>query len=148
MVVIDETDGSIIDVIRHNAKLSTHQIAKKIGISVATVNRRLKKMHKNKIIKEYATIFDEEKLGKKTVGFILIITKPGANYNDVMDAARKHEVVKDIYATAGQFDIILKVQVKDNEELGDFIFNYVRNFPSVARTETLMALPVKKRKKK
>lgn len=145
---IDEIDRTIIDAIKNDARLSTRQIAKKTGIPAATVNRRLQKLVKDKVIKKFAAVLDYEKLGKKTVAYLLIRSKPGADYNDVLNEAEKHEVVEDMAACAGQFDIILKVRVKDNDELSEFIFNYVRDFPSVAQTETLIALPIKRKKPK
>ena len=148
MDYIDDIDKSIIDVIKNDARLSARQVSQKTGIPVATVNRRLKHLIKSGVIKKFVTVLDYEKLGKKTIAYVLISSKPGADYNDILDAAAKHDVVEDMEATAGQFDIILKVRVKDNEELSDFLFHYVRNFPSVARTETLIGLSIKRKKTK
>lgn len=145
---LDQRDLTIIQTIKNDARLSARQISKKTGIPVATVNRRMQEMIKQGYIKKFVTVLDDEKLGKKTLAYILIKCTQGADYSVIMDAALKHPCVEDLAALTGQFDIILKVRVKDNDELSDFLFSAVRNFPQVAATETLITLAIKKKEKK
>lgn len=144
MKEIDDVDSAILEVLEENARLSTRNISKKSRIPLATVNRRLKKLVETGIIKRFTTELDYDKLGKKTVAYVLIRSHPGADYDAIYKKAITNKAIEDIMATAGQFDIIIKVRVKDNDELSDFLFNYVRNLPLVAQTETLIALNIKK----
>lgn len=143
MVEIDDTDLRLLDVLKHNARLSTRQLAEKTKIPMATVNRRLKKLTETGVIKEFGAVLDYEKLGLKTVAFVLIRSIPGADQSDVLYEAAKHPEVEDLAAIAGQFDILLKIRVKDTDALSEFLFKYVRNFPSVAATETFIGLNLK-----
>ena len=54
--------------------------------------------------------------------------------NDIV----KHEEVEDIGAIAADFDIILKIRTSNMKELDKFIFEYLRKFPDVTQTQTLM----------
>lgn len=144
MTEVDDVDTSILGVLKENARLSTREISKRCGVPLATVNRRMKRLVEIGIIKRFTTELDYEKLGKKTVAYILLRSHPGADYDAIYKKVISHPSVEDIAATTGQFDIIMKVRVKDNDELSDFIFRYVRNLPDVAQTETLIALTVKK----
>lgn len=148
MIEVDDVDHTIMKLIRNNSRLSTRGIARKSGIPIATVNRRMKKLIRTGVIKKFTTEFDYEKIGRKLVSYVLIRTKPGADYYDVYDAAVQHDSVEDIASITGQFDILIKVHVKDSDELSDFIFKQVRNFPSVAQTETLLSLKVPPKQKK
>ena len=47
----DETDKKILNVIIENSRLSLRQIAKKVGVSVATVMHHLQNLEKEKIIR-------------------------------------------------------------------------------------------------
>lgn len=143
MVEIDDTDLRLLDVLKHNARLSARQLAEKTKIPMATVNRRLKKLIETGVIKEFSAVLDYEKLGLKTLAFVFIRSIPGADQSDVVQAASKYPEVEDIAAIAGQFDILLKVRVKDTDALSEFIFKRVRNFPSVAATETFIGLNLK-----
>jgi Lrp/AsnC family transcriptional regulator for asnA, asnC and gidA len=140
----DRIDYEIIDAIKDNARLSSRQVARKTGIPVATVNRRLKKLVKEGVIKKFATVLNYEKLGKKTVAYVLIRGKAGTDYNKLLEDAPKQEAVEDMAVTGGQFDMLLKVRVRDNDALSDFIFGYLRTFDSVAQTESLIQLNMKK----
>jgi len=143
MVEIDDTDRTLLDVIKHNGRFSTRELSEKTKIPMATVNRRLKNLIKTGVIKEFGAVIDNEKLGLKTLAYVLIRSLPGADQSDVLNAAAKRPEVEDMAAISGQFDILLKVRVKDTDELSEFLFKYVRNFPSVAATETFIGLNLK-----
>jgi len=143
MIEIDEFDKSILDVVRHNAKMSSTEISKKTKIPAATVTRRLKRLVESGVITGYDARIDAEKLGLKTQAYVVIRSVPGADQNDILDAAMKRPEVEDMAALAGQFDILLKVRVKDTDALSEFLFKHVRNFPSVAQTETFLVLNLK-----
>lgn len=148
MIEIDETDKSIIDVLKENSRFSTLEISKKSGIPPATVNRRMQKLTQNGVIKKFSIVLDYEKLGLETVAYILVRTRPGADYYAIADEAAKYESVEDIASLTGQFDTLVKVRVKDNKDLSHFIFSFVRNLPSVAQTETLIVLNPERQPKK
>ena len=140
MTDIDDLDKSILDVIRHNAKMSSMEISKKTRIPVATVTRRMKRLIDAKVITGFDTRIDSQKLGLNTQAYVFIRSVPGADQNDILDAALKRPEVEDIAAISGQFDILMKVRVKDTDALSEFLFKHVRNFPSVAQTETFLVL--------
>ncbi len=50
----------------------------------------------------------------------------------------KREEVEDMGALAGQFDIILKVRVRSIQDLDNLVMQYIRKFPEVAQTQTLI----------
>lgn len=143
MIEIDELDKSILDVVRHNAKMSSMEISKKTRIPVATVIRRMKRLIDTKVITGFDTRIDARKLGLNTEAYVFIRSIPGADQNDIIGAALQRPEIEDISAIAGQFDILFKVRVKDTDALSEFLFKYVRKFPSVAQTETFLVLNLK-----
>ncbi len=143
MVEIDDVDTSILEVLKENSRFTVREIAKRTGVPLATVNRRIRKLVDNGVIDKFTIALNNEKLGKKTVAYILIRTHPGADYSEVRDKCLKNGAVEDIQATTGQFDIIMKIRVTDNDELSKFL-TLLRSFPSLAHTETLIALNLEK----
>ena len=63
MSQLDETDFKILDALLDDARLSSRQIADRVGVSVGTVLSRIKRMENEGIIKGYSAIVDHEKLG-------------------------------------------------------------------------------------
>src|SRR3990170_7034917 len=62
-MVLNETDMKILQVLLEDARFSSRQIAKKVGVSVGTVLSRIKKMEEDGLIKGYFVLVDHEKLG-------------------------------------------------------------------------------------
>ena len=60
---IDKTDRDILNALLDNSRLSYRQIAVKIGVSVATVLKRVKALEDAGIIRKYTALLDYEKLG-------------------------------------------------------------------------------------
>ena len=62
-MTLNETDRKILKSLLEDARFSSRQIAKKIGVSVGTVLSRIKKMEEKGLIKGYSAILDQDKLG-------------------------------------------------------------------------------------
>ena len=60
---IDALNKHILGVLLDDSRLSYRQIAKKVGVSVATVMHRVNNLKKQDIIKKYTANLDYEKLG-------------------------------------------------------------------------------------
>ncbi|MBU1886168.1 Lrp/AsnC ligand binding domain-containing protein, partial [Candidatus Micrarchaeota archaeon] len=71
---------------------------------------------------------------------VLIRAKPGANYSPTMDDMANREEIEDIGAIAGEFDLIVKIRVAGIKELDEFVFNYLRKFPTITQTQTLIVM--------
>ena len=127
MDALDKQNKAIIDVLKKSGRLSTRDIAKKSGVPAATVYKRMKKMEEEGIIEGYTVVLNQEKLGRETLAYMLIRTKPGADYTTMMDDITKHEEVEDIAAISGDFDIILKVRTNNMKELDQFILIILEN---------------------
>jgi len=140
MEVLDKQDKAIIDVLKENARLSTREISKKSGVPAATVYKHMKKMEKEGIIEGYTVLLNKEKLGKTLLAYVVIRTKPGADYTSMMTDMKKHEEIEDIGAIAGEWDIILKVRTSNIQELDNTVFNYLRKFPDITQTQTIIVM--------
>ncbi len=138
MYKLDETDVAILDVLRKNARLSTREIAKKSRVPAATVYKRMKKLENDGVIEGYSAIINNDKLGKDTLAYILVRTKPEADYTSMMKDIKTQEGVEDIAALAGEFDIFLKVRTRSVKELDAFVFRYLRRFQEVTQTHTMV----------
>jgi len=62
-VKLDLKDRKILYQLDLNARQSSGQIAKKVGLSKEVVGYRIKKLEKDGVIKSYYTIIDTSKLG-------------------------------------------------------------------------------------
>ena len=143
--MIDKDDLAILKELKRDSRQTTREIAKKIKSSAATVHRRLNNLVKDGYIKQFTIVPDWEKLGKTTLAYVLInvdypdVKKKRLSQNIIADRLIKHPCVFDAATVTGRKDLVLKVLVKDTEELNKFI-NFLRNCEGVQMTETLVAL--------
>ena len=94
MADLDDTDMTLLDVLKHNGRFSAREIAVKTGIPIATVNRRVKRLIDEGVISGFSANIDYEKLGVKTEAYVLIRLTPQADQTDLLDAASKFQKLK------------------------------------------------------
>ncbi|MBI5222831.1 Lrp/AsnC family transcriptional regulator [Candidatus Micrarchaeota archaeon] len=140
MEQLDDVDWKIIHELKRDSRLSARELSKITKFSSATINRRVRKLEDLGIIEAYTLALNYEKLGKETSAYVLVRTKPGADYTSMMKDMTKREEVEDIGAIAGEFDIIIKIRVASIKELDQFVFNYLRKFPDITQTQTLIVM--------
>jgi DNA-binding Lrp family transcriptional regulator len=71
--------------------------------------------------------------------YIFIITKPGGRVDISPEALMKFKEVKDVTEVYGEYDIVIKVQVKEMADLQTLIKN-IRALGEVEKTTTMIAM--------
>jgi len=143
---MDEKDEKILNILKENSKLSSQQISKKTLIPITTVHHRIKKLEKEGIIKKYTVILDNKKIGRPVSAYILInvgykvLRRLKITPNDIMNKLKRHELVDEATVIAGSIDILIKVRVKDIDELNQFSIERLKNIEGVERTQTMVIM--------
>lgn len=70
------------------------------------------------------------------LGWVLVKTKPGRD-REVFQALVKAPGVEEVFPLFGDWDVILKMEAADFDELGRRIVQGVRSIPGVHSTHTL-----------
>ena len=74
---LDETDGLILQSLVDDARTSTAEIARKVGLSPPSVAERIKRLEEAGIITGYTTTIDPRALGLELAAWIRIRPMPG-----------------------------------------------------------------------
>lgn len=141
---IDETDKKILNVVLENSRLSYRQIAKKIGVSVATVMNRVNQLEKNKIIKNYTTIIDYEKIGYDIEVIFEVRISKGKLF-EVEEKIATNQNVFGVYDITGEFDAAILARFKNRRQMDRFL-KKLQTYPFVERTLTKVILNTIKEK--
>lgn len=72
-----------------------------------------------------------------TCVFIQIRCKPGSTYKVAEDIALS-EIHSELYSTSGEYDLLMKLYIPEDADVGKFINDKVRNIPDIERTLTTM----------
>jgi DNA-binding Lrp family transcriptional regulator len=124
---LTETDLRILKGLLADARFSSRQIAKNVGVSVGTVLSRIKRMEDGGIIKGYSVLLDHEKIGYELTVVTEITVSKGRLTETEREIARIPNVCG-VYDVTGLTDAIIIAKFKSREDLGKF-------------TKTLLALP-------
>ncbi|MBU2589431.1 MAG: Lrp/AsnC family transcriptional regulator [Nanoarchaeota archaeon] len=143
---MDLKDEKVLEMLKKNSKLTTSQIAKKAGIPITTVHNRIKKLENQGIIKNYSVNLDYKKLNLPITSFISVNTKytlPSGETLKQEDIAKEIKLLKgveEVNIMTGGTDILLKVRVKDIDELNEFVIKKLRSIKGVDKTQTMIVL--------
>jgi len=137
-MVLNETDMKILQVLLEDARFSSRQIAKKVGVSVGTVLSRIKKMEEDGLIKGYSVLLDHEKLGFELT-VVMEITVSKGRLVEMENEIAKISNVCSVYDVTGLTDAFLIAKFKSREELGRFTKRLLA-LPYIERTNTHVVL--------
>ncbi len=135
---LNSTDVKILQGLLEDARFSSRQIAKNVGVSVGTVLSRIKKMEDDGLIKGYSVLLDHEKLGYQLTVITEISVSKGKLVETEAEIAKIPNVCG-VYDVTGLADGIILAKFKSREELGVFT-KKILSLPYIERTNTHVVL--------
>ena len=69
--------------------------------------------------------------------FVQLQCMPGKTY-EVADAIYQTEIVSEMYSTSGEYDLLLKIYVRDDQEIGRMVNEKISVIPGIVRSLTTM----------
>lgn len=138
MIELNEIDLKILKSLLEDARFSSRQVAKNVGVSVGTVLSRIKKMEEEGLIKGYSVILDHEKLGYELT-VVTEITVAKGRLVETENEISKIPNVCSVYDVTGLTDAVIIAKFKTREDLGSFTKRLL-NLPYVERTNTHVVL--------
>ena len=135
---LDKTDEKVLKNLLVDARLSSRQLALKLGMSTVTILSRIKKLEKEKIIKGYTAIVDHEKLGYDLTAIIEIVATKDKMVEVENDLSTLENVCA-VYDVTGGTDTILIAKFKGRNDLSKFV-KEVSSKPNVENTITHVVL--------
>ncbi len=135
---LDEVDKKILNVLLRNSRLSYRDIAKSVGVSVATALNRVKRLEKEGVIRGYTLSVDYDLLGYD-VGVIINVRVSKGKLFQVEKKIASDSHVIGVYDITGAFDAVIIARFKTRRSLDQFL-KKIQTFDFVERTETVLIL--------
>jgi len=99
------------------------QIARKLKEPSTTIHYNIKKLEKEGAIKAYKAVFDYKKIDEGFCVFVLISLSPDeyGNPEKIGNELARHPQVESVDICTGNWEMVLKVRVKDQDAYYDLI---------------------------
>ena len=118
------------------------QIARTLDEPSTTIHYNIKKLEEEGAIRTYKAAFDYKKIGEGFCTFLLIALSPG-EYSDperiAADLAR-HKEVESVNIVAGDWELILKIRTKDQDEYFSLLKNVISKERGIGKTGSIISL--------
>lgn len=140
---MDKIDVNIIRELSQNADITATELSKKLHFSVPAVNKRIRAMKKEGIIKNYTIITDNKKVGKPIVAFVLIVLKSVEHTDAFFEYVVSDPDILECYAVTGEYDCLLKVCATSVEDLDKKLL-MLKMHNGVMKSYTMLSLTTHK----
>ncbi|MEW6034840.1 MAG: Lrp/AsnC family transcriptional regulator [Chloroflexota bacterium] len=144
--MIDDRDYAIILELQEDARQSDARIARKTGISEASVRRRISRMIRDGVIR-IAAVTSPWKTGYNVPAFIGICVEL-SRLEQVLKALTAMPRVHFIGTVAGRYDIVIWATFRSPQELAEFGKKDLAAVRGITRTEAMITLEITKREQK
>lgn len=138
MAKYDLTDKRILMLLQHDARLTTKEIADKLGKSVTAVYERIRRLEKEGYISGYVAILNRELIEKRLVAFANVQLKEHAHLmlKDFEKSVVKLAEVMECHHMTGSYDYLLKIVVDDMAAYHDFILNKLAKLANIGTVQS------------
>lgn len=140
MEKIDNLDRKILQIVIHNARIPSKDVAVECGVSRAAIHQRIQRMADLKVITGSGYSVNPKDLGFHTCTYIGVNLERGAMYRDVVPELEKIPEIVECHFTTGPYTMLVKLFARDNEHLMDLLNNRIQRIKGVTGTETLISL--------
>jgi len=139
---LDETDRRILRAMQQNARLTTAELADKVGLSTTPCWNRLKRLEKQGYIDGYVALLNQEKLGLPET--VIIEVTLDRHDEEVLERfgellAGLPEVIE-AYLTTGDYDYLVKVAVESPAGYERFLREKLYRIPGIRHSRSSFAL--------
>lgn len=138
MKSIDDTDRELISVLRRDGRAPISKLAEIIGVSRATVQRRIDRLVEDGVVMGF-TVRARETTDTHSVQAMMALELRDQNASAVIRRLRGIPELRTLYSTNGKWDLIAIVEAEDLRDF-DRILGEVRDISGIANSETNILL--------
>lgn len=137
-MAISEKDQQVLALLRENARATTTELAKSLGLSRSTVQKRLERMEDTGVIEGYTVQLSSAYLDQEIKAHVSITVEPRMT-SEIIEAMKPLPGVRAIYSVSGPFDMIAEIAAMSVRELDDIIDEII-DIKGVERTVSSVIL--------
>jgi DNA-binding Lrp family transcriptional regulator len=135
---LDTDDRAILAHLRVDGRASQRDVAAATGLSLATVNRRIRRLEESGAIRGYAAVLDPEAVGWGLTTVIGLRIDKG-HLRKVQESIARDPRVFAVYDVTGEWDGVVLARLRDRADLDDLAKTTLSR-THIQRTNTMVVL--------
>ena len=116
MATLDKLDRRILALLQVNARRSSEEIAETVGLSPTAVQRRIRRLREDGVIRAEVALVSAESMGRRLTALVEIELLAGSRDDLIDDFKRRMAArpeVQQCYYVSGEYDFLLVVTAED-----------------------------------
>lgn len=140
--MLDRRDRRILAELQRDSRLTTQELAERVGMSTSATWRRVRSLEKSGVIERYAAIVNARKsgFGLASMVHVSLARHEQKNVDHFVREVRKHPEVLECFATSGEADFHLRVVVEDIDAYNVFLDEFIFKLPGVSQVRSNIVL--------
>ena len=135
---LDSIDKKLLYFLQEDSKQTTKELSHKLDLSVTAVYERIKKLEKQSVISKYVAIINRQKVERNFI--VLCHVKLTQHKKEYVLQFEKEIMtlpeVTECFHVSGDYDYILKVNVKDMVEYREFMVTKLTGLQHIGSTQS------------
>ncbi len=136
--LLDDTDRALLSLLREDARASTAALARRLGLSRTTVQSRIERLQRRRVIAGYTVVVPDE-VEAALVRAHVMITLDARQAGGIEAALRRIPEVRVLHSVSGPFDLIAIVAAESVGRL-DTLIDAIGAIAGVERTTSAIVL--------
>ena len=135
---LDPTDRALLALLRENARRSTAELARELGLSRTTVQSRIERLERSRVIAGY-TVRVDDAIEAALVRAHVMVTVGPKQTGAIEAALRRIAEVRSLHSVSGAFDLLAVVAAPSIQQL-DALIDRIGALDGVERTTSAIVL--------
>lgn len=135
---INSKDNRLLELLREDGRISITDIAKQLGVSRSTAQKRLERLETDGIIEGYTVKLSSSFFENEVKAHVLITVQPRST-SDIIQSMKRQSGIRAVYSVSGPYDLIAEIAAMSVNEL-DHIIDAIISIPGVDRTVSSLIL--------
>ncbi|MEO7015486.1 MAG: Lrp/AsnC family transcriptional regulator [Leifsonia sp.] len=132
---MDDIDSRIVEALRADGRASITAVAEAAHVSRANAYARLSRLLEDGVITGFTAKVDPVLSGRGSSAYVTLRVEQ-AGWHELRDRLHSIPEVEHFALVGGDFDVILLVRARDNEDLRRLVLETLPAIPSVRDTKT------------
>lgn len=137
---LDNVDLQILAILQREVQISNAELARRVNLSPPATHTRVKRLENEGYIDQQVAILNQEKLGFDLLCYIFMSTNihQEKEIEELENSLKTMSEIMECHCLTGAYDYLLKVVIRDRQDLNQFIRKL--NKLGVSRIQTNLSL--------